>query len=151
MTNEADALELLAAIGAERERLRSMLAGRDQGLLAERPPSGKWSVLENVRHLLFAEQSHLGRFQPGGRTWSPLGLPPHNMQGNRRLQGVGEAVPESVTEVLNAWAEAHAAIRPGIEQDPASAARAMQGNLRHLRAHIKVIERLLRTCSVLAI
>ncbi|MGD9932349.1 MAG: DinB family protein [Dehalococcoidia bacterium] len=144
MTPDEDPLALLAAIGAERERLRAMLAGRDEPLLAERPPSGKWSVLENVRHLLFAEQSHLGRFQPGGRTWSPLGLPPTGMQGNRRLRGVGEAVPESVTEVLDAWAAAHAAIRPGIEQDTTSAARAMQGNLRHLRAHIKVIERLLR-------
>ncbi len=147
MIEEQDALALLAEIEAEQLRLRELLAGRDEALLAERPPNGTWSVLETVRHLLFAEQSHLGRFRAGGREWSPLGLPPTGMQGSRRLRGVGEAVPESVTEALDAWAAAHETIRTGIEADPALSAKAMNGNLRHLRAHIKVIERLLRNAG----
>jgi len=46
---------------AEHRRLRALLAGKDAGNFAERP-NGKWSVIENLRHLLFTEFSR-GGFQ----------------------------------------------------------------------------------------
>lgn len=82
-------------IEAEQERLRDLLAGKDEALTAARPPDGKWSVLENVRHLIFAEQSHLGRFVQGGREWSSFALPHTNGQGQRWFRELGnpEAKP----------------------------------------------------------
>ena len=50
-------------------------------LLAERRPSGEWSVVENVRHLLFAERLYLGRFLPDGFTWSGLPTLPRERGG----------------------------------------------------------------------
>ncbi|MBI5949698.1 MAG: DinB family protein [Chloroflexi bacterium] len=140
MSPADDPLTLLAAIEAEQQRLRDLLSARDPSTLAERPPSGKWSVVENVRHLIFAEQSHLGRLVPGGRTWSPLGLPPHNMS----LPAIDTAASPGITEVLEAWQAVHAATRtipePGLEP----VRKNLDKNLRHLRAHTRVIERLLR-------
>lgn len=135
---------LLAALEAEQERLRSVLANREHATLAQRPPSGKWSVVENVRHLLFAEQLHFSRFLPGGPTWSPFGLPPDGMRDQKRFQQMGNTDTASVTEVLEAWAGVHAAIRPYLDHEDERTARALERNLRHLRAHARVIERLLR-------
>ncbi len=52
---------VLAQIDTSRGQLRALLEGLPDQVITQRPPSGKWSVLENVRHLLFAEQAHIGR------------------------------------------------------------------------------------------
>jgi hypothetical protein len=135
---------LLGEIEAERLRLRHLLAGGHPALLAARPPSGKWSVLENVRHLLFAQEAHLGRFLPGGRNLSPLGLPPTGMQGNRRVRAAGTAETADVNDVFDAWEASHAAVRVYLQSDAEQVQKALARNLRHLRAHVRVIERLLR-------
>jgi hypothetical protein len=135
---------LLETIEAEQSRLRTLLAGGDAAAMAERPPNGNWSVVENVRHLLFAEQAHLGRFLPGGVAWSPLGLPPRGMQGHKRLPGVGSMPSSSVEDVLQAWEAAHAPLRSLMADDSKQLARALERHLRHLRAHVRIIERLLR-------
>jgi len=101
-------------------------------------------VTENLRHLLFAEQAHLGRFLPGGQRLSAIGLPPSGMLGNRRIGAAGTAVPVSVAEVFEEWKEAHAATRESVQHDTEGVRKALQRNLRHLRSHIRVIERLLR-------
>ncbi|MCA9830393.1 MAG: DinB family protein [Dehalococcoidia bacterium] len=147
MGEETGPVTLLTEIETEQSRLRGLLSGRDEAFMAERPPNGTWSVLENVRHLLFAEQSHLGRFRAGGREWSPLGLPPTGMQGQRQLQVMAGTPTASVAEVMDAWVVAHASIRAGIEGDAGGAAKVLDRHLRHLRAHIKVIERLLRNAG----
>ena len=49
MSGVASASDLLRQIEAEWLRLRQALSGKDRSLLADRPESGKWSVLENVR------------------------------------------------------------------------------------------------------
>lgn len=144
MAADENAGALLAAIEAKQARLREMLAGKDSAALAQRPASGKWSALENVRHLLFAEQAHLGRFIPGGVDWSPLGLAPRNSAGEKRLQALGGVEAPDVADVLAAWEAAHAAAKPFLDEDSERVRKAMDGNLRHLRAHLKVIERLLR-------
>lgn len=64
----------MAEIDAERARLKRLLRAADPATLAAWPPNGDWSILENVRHLLFAEQLHLGGFLPGKVEFSPLGM-----------------------------------------------------------------------------
>lgn len=144
MSQDDSAAVLLACIDAEQLRLREIVSGRDGAMLAARPPNDAWSVVENLRHLLFAEQLHFGRFLPGGPSWSRLGLPPHGMQRQERLRVVGSSPTSNASEVLEAWEAVHDLTRELVRQDTTEMRKALEGNLRHLRAHIKVIERLLR-------
>ncbi len=143
MTETNSAASLLEQIGAEQRRLRGLLAGRHPSLLAEPTPAGKWSVVENVRHLLFAEQAHLGRFLPGGPQWSALGLPPTGMQRQERFRAMATAAP-SIEDVFDAWSFAHAYTRELADRDTGEVRLALTRNLKHLRSHVTIVERLLR-------
>lgn len=138
---------LLASIEGEFARLRQLLAGKDEAAMAERPPRAAWSVLEIVRHLLFAEQAHLGRFVPSGKSWSPLGYTPRTMQETRKLPPPDAgAPPPRVAEVMAAWEAIHAATSQALAgQDTAEVRTALARNLKHLRSHVRTIERLART------
>ena len=85
----------LAAITEHQARLRAVLDRFDPSSVATRPPSGEWSAIENVRHLILTAQFHLGPFVAGGLGTSPLGLP----------QGVHPDTNAStdVGAVLSAW------------------------------------------------
>ncbi len=144
MPESDTALDLFEAIAAEQRRLRELLSGKDPSLLAERPPNGQWSVIETVRHLLFAEQAHLGRFAPGGPQWSPLGLAPTGMLRKEPFRTMGNAAVANAEEVLQAWVSVHGSARQLAQADAEEVREALQRNLRHLRSHIKGIERLLR-------
>jgi hypothetical protein len=137
--------DLLAELEAEQVRLWQLLRVVAHEDLARRPANGNWSVLENTRHLLFAEEAHLGRFVPGGPSFSPLGLPPPGMQGGARTLPAGTAEPSSLTDVLDAWGASHASARAFLRGDSPQVQQALVRNLRHLRLHIRLIERLLRT------
>jgi hypothetical protein len=122
-----------------------MLSGTDASLLAERPASGKWSVVENLRHLLFAEQLHLGRFAPDGIEFSPLALPPAGMQGSKRLGVAGSAAAATVDQVMEAWRALRVSTLHLAKQDTPEVRNALARHLPHLRAHVNVIARLLRS------
>lgn len=141
---DEDVATLLAHIGEEQERLRALLAGKDEAFLAQRPPSGRWSVVENVRHLLFAEHAHFGRVLPGGVRFDTPGLPPQPVKDVRRQRMVGTEAT-GLAELLAAWAALHERASALAGEDTGPARRALFVNLRHLRAHVAVIERLLRT------
>lgn len=137
--------DLIEQLEEERAHLRLVLEQVPSDTVAVRPSSA-WSVLENVRHLLFAEQLHLQ--QPFTHTveWSPLGYDPETMQETRKLPPV-TATP-SLEEVLAAWDAVHAETLTRLESTEEAAARtALDRNLKHLRAHSKVIERLARNAS----
>ena len=51
--------ELMAELDERRAALYQLLRARKPAALAQRPDSGEWSVVENVRHLLYAEQRHI--------------------------------------------------------------------------------------------
>ena len=114
--------------------------------MAKRPPNGKWSVLENVRHLLFAEQAHLGGFGARGRPWSPLGFTPQAMRETRKLASGTDLPMPSVQNVLVAWEAIHASLASDLSCRESEEVRAaLTKNLKHLRSHITIIERLIRT------
>lgn len=136
--------DLFEELEAGRERLRQLVTGRDNAALAARPPNGAWSVVENMRHLLFAEQAHLGHMLPTPPTFSPLGLPPPGMMGNKRVGLAGTNPSENVAEVMAAWDAAHAEIKAQLPaNDPKFDAR-LEKHLKHLRLHIGIVGRLLR-------
>ncbi|MEX2226452.1 MAG: DinB family protein [Dehalococcoidia bacterium] len=72
--SQQDVAALVSEVDRARGRLRALLRSKNPGALARRPANGDWSIIENVRHLLFAEQAHLGRFLAGGFEWSPAGM-----------------------------------------------------------------------------
>jgi hypothetical protein len=134
--------DLLAALEAEQQRLWEFLASADSAALTQRRPNGDWSVIENLRHLLFAEQAHLGSVMPERPPLSPLGRPPPGLQA--KLFPKGMTPSTDAAEVIAAWREAHAVIRPHLLDDTPKARRELSRNLRHLRNHIKLIQRQLR-------
>lgn len=134
--------ELIDGIDSEQARLRALLAGRDEGKLATRTANGDWSVIEHVRHLLFAEQLHLGRLLGGPVAWSPVGFAHDGLL--RKFPLVNTATPTNVSEVLAAWQEAHRATPRLAERDSEAVREALSKHLRHLRSHVNIVERQVR-------
>lgn len=97
----------LAAITDHQARLRALLERYEPGILATRPPSGDWSAIENVRHLITTAQHHLGPFVPGGLGWSQLGLP----QGTHPDTNA----TTDVAAVLHEWDRVYAAAIHGLD------------------------------------
>ena len=145
MSETSAASELLSLIEDQRRAVRAIVEGHDPSVVARRPVSGKWSALEHIRHLLFAEQAHLGRYVPGGRQWSPLGYTPQTMRVARDLSRSAGAPQPSLTAVMAAWDELHAALAGAlVTQDSPAVRAALSRNLKHLRAHVAVVQRLVR-------
>jgi hypothetical protein len=142
MTAEPTTPYLLAEMAGVQARLRTMLAS-DDPRFGERPPDGKWSIVENLCHLLFAEQLHLGRYLADPPPWSPLGLPPTGMQAQARFAGLARPT-SSASEVLDEWARIHWATKTLATNDNPEVRDRMERHLKHLNAHVRVIERLLR-------
>lgn len=136
--------DLFAELEAQRERLRQLVLAHDATELAARPANGAWSVVENLRHLLFAEQAHLGGFARTRPDFSALGLPPPGMMRSKRVGLAGTDQSATADEVIAAWDAAHAELKAQLPVDnPALEAR-IEKHLRHLRLHVGIIERLLR-------
>jgi hypothetical protein len=129
-------------VDRDRARLRRLLRSADTKLLNRRPPNGDWSILENVRHLLFAEQLHLGGFLSDGFEWSRLGM---TGMTAKKFATVGRRATKDLGEVLAEWDAIHRPIRAAVKlAEGPDVERALWRNHRHLRIHIEVIERLLR-------
>ncbi|MGD9894539.1 MAG: DinB family protein [Dehalococcoidia bacterium] len=142
MIPEGTATELLEMMDADHDRLRALLAGRDPAVLSH-SANGKWSVIENLRHLLFNEQG-LGRFTPGGVSFSPLGYPPPGLWKHKRFSAFRFDATPTADEVLAEWDSAHAVLRDSLTRDDAEVRLALGKYVRHLRNHIRQIESALR-------
>ena len=132
----------IAEIGDRQKYLRDLLSDNDPRY-ALRPPSGKWSVIENLQHLVFAEQAHFRRYLENPPPWNPYALPPTGMQSQQRLRGLGQS-PRDASEVLGAWAEIHQSTRTLAHLDTPQFLNRLERHVKHLNTHVKVIERLLR-------
>jgi DinB family protein len=139
-----DPFETLARIEDVQAALRRRLSAVKPSLLNERPPSGGWSPLENVRHLIFAEQYHFARYLERGFRWRSAGVPPPNKIGERRLSPVGADPATTVGAVFDAWVKVHHVVRARCLKDPDELSQTLAGNLHHLTIHTETIERLLR-------
>jgi hypothetical protein len=132
------AAEALAAMTEHAARLRALLERFEPAVLATRAPNGDWSAIENIRHVLYAEQHHLGRFVPGGLGRSALGLP----QG--KFAVVTGADPRTdLRAVYDAWQGVHAAACAGIDLALPGLADQLPRLLRHQQAHGRLAARAL--------
>jgi hypothetical protein len=98
--------------------------------------------MENVRHLVFAEQHHFRVLLPRGFRWSSAGVPPPNRTGERRLNSVGSDPATTVDEVFDAWVKVHAVVRERCLETGDLVAK-LDRNLNHVMLHTRTIERLL--------
>ncbi len=132
----------ISDVDAQRARLRRLLRAKDASVLNRRPPNDDWSIIENVRHLLFAEQLHLGGYMRDKVEWSPLGM---TGMTAKKFAGVGKSRTADVEEVFFEWDGFHRRIRTAMKSAAGpDVEKALWRNHRHLRIHIDVIERLLR-------
>ncbi|TAJ17777.1 MAG: DinB family protein [Dehalococcoidia bacterium] len=138
---------LLTQIDGARAELRALLRGLPEQAITQRPPSGKWSVLENVRHLLFAKQAHIAKLLRERPAWSPLGFTPESMRATRKLPEITADGP-GIDGVWAAWDDVHqGTVRRVNAARPPETERALTRHLKHLQAHQLVIERLVRQRS----
>ncbi len=142
MAGEPDIRSLLAQLEAEYARLREMLAGKDPALLAERPPSGKWSVLENLQHLVLTGLAHFTRLLPDHRDWSAFGLAQVEPRSAKQLR---LAAGGSIDDLLAAWQRGHEVIVLRLlARDTPEVRHHLGRHIRHQQQHIREIARLLK-------
>jgi uncharacterized damage-inducible protein DinB len=153
VVSEQDVAGLLSEVERARRLVYALLRSADARVLSTRPASGKWSVIENVRHLLFAEQAHLGRFLPDGSAWRLTqrgkafavkgGVVVFRSHERQLLAEYDGAAPtEDLEEVLRTWDLIHRPIRRAVKATGADAQYELERNLKHLRRHVEVIEKL---------
>ena len=88
--------------------VRSLRALRPD-LLSQRPAPHEWSVLETVRHLLFAEELYIHRWiLRDAQPWSGCGLLSDFLIGQPGFEEVGTVPDPTLEEVLSAWERVHA-------------------------------------------
>jgi hypothetical protein len=114
---------------------RNQNCGRSPPLT--RPPNGDWSVLENVRHLLFSHGTLLREagLESSPRTNARPGSPEYKLGATRE---------SSIEEVLELWRSEQGRVRSLGGRDTELVRWALAVILRHIRNHITVIERILR-------
>lgn len=165
--SEGSVARLVAEVDRARRRLYALLRSTDARALSKRPASGNWSIIENVRHLVFAEQVHLAQFLPEGLAWNPMRMP----KGGKALTAKGgtvvvryrerQLVPEyagtdpkdGLEAVLRSWDSIHLPIRKALKSRGEGAATAadaqyrLERHLGHLVRHVEVIEKQLARAS----
>jgi hypothetical protein len=135
---------LLAQMDAEWARLREIVRGGDDASLARRPPSGKWSVQENVRHLVFAELAHHSHILPGGDEWRTMLLSPRDLAVQPRQKMVGSETT-TVAEALEVWEPLHRSVQAALmAHDTADARYGLGRHIKHQQQHVDEVARLLR-------
>jgi len=108
----SDVRIVLRRLDEVRQTFRQALLATDPGLLTARPAPGEWSVVEIVRHLLYAEDLFLNRRILGNaEPWNRLGLLPDFLTNDPAYAGVGSEPTEDIARLLEAWEAIHARIR----------------------------------------
>jgi hypothetical protein len=134
------------------DRLRST----ESGLLTTRPSPDQWSVVEIVRHLVFAEELYLNRWILGNdQPWSRLGLLPTFLERDPTYAEVGREPTDELERVLDAWEAIHRSTQAYVATVTAqqlrrdtseldfgqgSVGQILQGMAQHDLAHIRQAE-----------
>ena len=89
-----------------RADFRSFLSSIDATLLVTRPEPGEWSALENLRHMVFAQDLYLNRWLlQSHRPWCRLGLLPAFLADRPGFGDVGSQPSNDLATVLAVWDE----------------------------------------------
>jgi hypothetical protein len=86
----------------------AFLRSTDPVLLTARPDPENWSAVENLRHLIFAEDLYLNRWlQQNEEPWCKLGQRPDFLADDPRYADVGSQPTEDIELLLAAWDAIH--------------------------------------------
>jgi hypothetical protein len=100
---------VLVCLDQVRAGFFSWLQATEHSYLTRRPGPAQWSVLELVRHLLFAEDLYTNRWLlKNDEPWNKLGLLPVFLAGRADFIDVGSQPTEDLEAILSAWAAVHA-------------------------------------------
>jgi len=99
---------VLEHLGEVRAEFRAFLREADPALLAARPDPDNWSAIENLRHLIFAEDLYLNRWLlQNNEPWCKHGLRPAFLADNPDYAEVGSQPCEDIEQLLAAWESIH--------------------------------------------
>jgi hypothetical protein len=140
-----------------RGRFCELLRSTEPELLTTRPSPGHWTVIEIVRHLVFAEDLYLNRWILGtDEPWSTVGLLPAFLARDSEYAEVGSEPTDDLESVLEAWAAIHVRTQEYVAEVTAEQLRRdtseldfgqgtvgqiLQGMAQHDLAHIREAER----------
>jgi hypothetical protein len=146
-----------------REGFRRTLMAVEPALLVNRPAPEEWSVVEIVRHLLYAEDLFLNRRILGNaEPWNPMGLLPDILTKDPAYAGVGSKPVEDILVLLDAWQAIHARMHAFVDSVTEEVLRrplrdlayghgtvgdVLQGMPHHDLDHIRQAEGALKTLS----
>lgn len=107
-----DVRAVIKRLDEVRGRFSDILRAADADSLITRPSTAKWSALENVRHLVFAEDLYLNRWiLRNDEPWNRLGLLPAFLARDPNYADVGSQPTDDLEAVLAAWEDINARVR----------------------------------------
>jgi hypothetical protein len=107
--NPENVRHVMQRLDEVRNDFRKTLLSISPALLTIRPSPGEWSVVEVVRHLLYAEDLFLNRRILGNaEPWNPMGLLPDILTKDPAYVGVGSQPTEDIVKILEDWETIHA-------------------------------------------
>ncbi len=104
--------EMMDNLESLRAQFRRRLEAAAPPALVARPAPAKWSAIEHVRHLLFAEDLYINRWiLRNDRPWNQLGLLPTFLAHDPAYADVGRQPSDDLETILAAWDDVHAVTR----------------------------------------
>jgi hypothetical protein len=147
---------VLAHLDEVRAGFYAQLRATPPDVLIAHPGPDRWSALEHVRHLVFAEDMYLNHWLlRNDHPWYKLGFLPPFLEGNPAFVEVGSEPTDDLEIVLAAWDTIHAGmqvfvaeITPDILKRDTSdvdfgqrcIGRVLQGMAQHDLIHIRMAE-----------
>jgi hypothetical protein len=99
---------VLQHLGEVRAGFTEFLRAADPDNLTVRPAPDQWSAVENLRHLIFAEDLYLNRWLlQNEEPWCEHGLLPDFLANNPRYANVGSQSCDDIETLLAAWEALH--------------------------------------------
>ncbi|HQE91447.1 MAG TPA: DinB family protein [Anaerolineae bacterium] len=108
---------VLAHLDAVRAEFYAHLRATSADVLIAHPGPDRWSALEHVRHLVFAEEMYLNQWLlRNHQPWLKLGFLPPFLEGNPAFADVGTEPTDDLETVLAAWDAIHAGMQAFITE-----------------------------------
>jgi len=106
--DSAEVRRVLARLDGVRAEFYARLRATPPDALIAHPGPDRWSALEHVRHLVFAEEMYLNRWLlRNDQPWCKLGFLPPFLEVNPAFAGVGDEPTNDLESILAAWDAIH--------------------------------------------
>jgi hypothetical protein len=108
----AETMRVLQQLDQLRADFLALLREEPGEHLTLRPGPNRWSAIEHLRHLVFAEELYVHRWiLADDEPFSPIGLLPAHMLGWPDFEVVGTEPTQDLERIVSAWYRVHARLR----------------------------------------